>query len=137
MDKKDEKDICESPPEIVVPQHPDCNPEIAECAHDNKISIDLVPGKCATRGADPHFKKGYELYHEGNMDDALVELDASLSVDPEKAETHLLIGDIYERRRMFDEAIHEYEEAVRLSPGDRMMQFKLQNVISQRTLLKT
>lgn len=116
---------------IVVPQHPDCNPEIAECAHDNKISISLVPGECATRGEDSHFKKGYDLYHEGRMDDALVELDASLGVNPANAETHLIIGDIYERRRMFDEAIKAYKEALKISPNDKMMKFKLQTALDQ------
>jgi tetratricopeptide (TPR) repeat protein len=134
MDKKGEKDICKNPPGNDIPQHPDCNPEFPECAHDNRISVDLVPGECATRGADSHFKKGYELYHEGNLDDALVELDASLGVDPDKAETHLLIGDIYERRRMFDEAIKEYEEALKLSPDDQMTKFKLQTALAQRAI---
>lgn len=133
MDLRDEKDICDNPPVIIVPQHPDCNPEIAECAHDNKISISLVPGECATRGEDTHFKKGYELYHEGRMDDALVELDASLGVNPDNAETHLIIGDIYERRRMFDEAIKEYMEALKISPDDKMMNFKLQTALGQRS----
>jgi tetratricopeptide (TPR) repeat protein len=128
------KDICENPPRDEIPQHPDCNPEFAECAHDNRISIDLVPGECATREADPHFKKGYELYHEGKLDDAMVELDESLSINPGNAEAHLLIGDIYERRRMFDEAIKEYEEALRLSPDDRMMKFKLETARAQRTV---
>jgi tetratricopeptide (TPR) repeat protein len=133
MADKDEKDVCESPPEIVIPQHPDCNPEFGECAHDNRISIDLVPGKCMTQGSDPHFKKGYELYHQGRLDDALVELDESARVDPEKAETHLLMGDIYEQRRMFDEAVDEYEVALKLSPKDGMIQFKLQNALAQRS----
>ncbi len=132
MDKKSDEDICENPPRNVIPQHPDCNPEFSECAHDNRISIDLVPGECATRDADSHFKEGYKLYNEGNLDDALVELDASLGVNPDKAETHLLLGDIYERRRMFDEAIKEYEEALRLSPDDRMIKFKLHTALSQR-----
>ena len=136
MDRKDKKDICETPPEIVIPQHPDCDPSVSECAHDNRISIDLVPGECATRGTDTHFKKGYELYHDGMLDDALVELDASLGVDP-KAETHLLIGDIYERRRMFDEAISEYKAALKLSPDDKMIDFKLQNVLAQSAHRKT
>ncbi len=134
MDKKGGKDICKNPPENNIPWHPDCDPAALECEHDNRISIDLVPGECASRGADPHFKKGYELYHEGDLDDALVELDASLGVDPDKAETHLLLGDIYERRRMFDEAIKEYEEALRLSPGDKTMEFKLQTALAQRRL---
>jgi tetratricopeptide (TPR) repeat protein len=136
MDKKDKKDICDIPPEVVIPQHPDCNPDFQECAHDNRISLDYVPGECTTRGADPHFKKGYELYHEGMLDDALVEFDESASVDPGNAETHLLIGDIYERRRMFDEAISEYKAALKLSPGDKMIDFKLQNAIAQNTLRK-
>ncbi len=134
MDKKAEKDICERPPGNVIPQHPDCNPEFPECAHDNRIIIDLVPGECATRDTDPYFKKGYELYHEGKMDDALAELDASLRIEPGRAETYLLIGDIYERRRMFDEAIKAYEEALRLSPDDKMTGFKLQNALAQNTL---
>lgn len=132
MDKKDDKDICENPPEIVIPQHPDCNPEFAECSHDNRITLDLVPGKCATRGYDAHFKKGYELYHEGRLDEALVELDESASVEPKIAETHLIIGDIYEQRRMFSEAIKEYKEALMLSPDDGMIKFKLQNAQDQR-----
>jgi tetratricopeptide (TPR) repeat protein len=132
MDKKDEKDICEKPPEIIVPQHPDCNPEFEECAHDNRITIDFVPGECLTRGVDPHFRKGYELYHMGMLDDALVEFDESALVEPNRAETHLLIGDIYERRRMFDEAIKEYEEALRLSPGDEMIRYKLKTALGQR-----
>jgi tetratricopeptide (TPR) repeat protein len=134
MDKKVEKDFCENPPGDDIPQHPDCNPEFPECAHDNKIHINLVLGECATLGADPYFKKGYELYHEGKMDDAIVELDASLRVEGERAETHLLIGDIYERRRMFDEAIKEYEDALRLSPGDPMMRLKLDTALAQRNL---
>ncbi len=137
MEKKDKKDICDNPPEIIIPQHPDCDPKFGECAHDNRIAIDLVPGKCATRGTDTHFKKGYELYHEGKMDDALVELDASLGVNPGSSETHLLIGDIYERRRMFDEAVSEYTEALKLSPEDKMIAFKLKNVLAQRTLKKS
>ena len=136
MERRDEKDICENPPKIVIPQHPDCNPEIGECAHDNKISIDLVPGECATRGSDSHFKKGYELYHDDKLDDALVELDESARVEPDKAETHLLIGDIYERRRMFDEAIQAYELALKLAPDDKMMKFKVQNALAQRTARK-
>ena len=131
MALKDEKGICDNPPEIVIPQHPDCNPEIQECAHDNKISISLVPGECATRGEDSHFKKGYELYHDDRMDDALVELDASLGVNPGNAETYLIIGDIYERRRMFDEAIKAYKEALKISPDDKMMKFKLQTALDQ------
>ncbi len=133
MDKKDEKDICDNPPDIVVPWHPDCNPEFGECAHDNRISIDLVEGKCATRGADPHFKKGYELYHENRLDDALVELGESLRLDPINAEAHLLIGDIHEQRRMFDEAIKEYEKALKLSPDEGSIKFKLQNALAQRS----
>jgi tetratricopeptide (TPR) repeat protein len=134
MDKKDGKDICENPPEIIIRQHPDCDPECPECAHDVRIPIDLVPGACTTRGTDTHFKKGFELYNEGKMDDALVELDASLGVDPGRSETYLLIGDIYERRRMFDEAIKEYERALKHSPDDKMLKFKLQNVLGQRAL---
>lgn len=129
---KDEKDICKDPPEIVVRQHPDCNPAFSECEHDNRISINLVPGECTTRGEDHHFKKGYKLYHEGKLDDALVEMDASLGVNPDNAEAHLIIGDIYERRRMFDEAINEYKEAVKLSPEDKMIQYKLQTALGQR-----
>ncbi|HTY90974.1 MAG TPA: tetratricopeptide repeat protein [Methanocella sp.] len=132
MDKKDDKDICDNPPEIIIPQHPDCNPEFGECAHDNRITLDLVPGKCATRGADEHFKKGYELYHENRMDDALAELGRSLSIDPINAEAHLLIGDIHERRQQYSEAIREYDEALKLSPGDKMIKFKLQNAVAQR-----
>jgi len=93
-----------------------------------------VPGKCATRGADSHYKKGYELYHQGSFDDALVELDQSAKIDPERAETHLLMGDIYERRRMFDEAIREYQESLRLSPNDGSVKFKLHNAITQRSI---
>ncbi|WP_237705898.1 tetratricopeptide repeat protein [Methanocella conradii] len=126
------KDICEEPPEIIVPQHPDCNPEFEECAHDNRILIDLVSGEFIKRDADPHFTKGYELYHMGMIDDALVELDASLNVNPNRAEAHLLIGDIYERRRMFDEAISEYNEALRLSPEDGTIKLKLEIALSQR-----
>ena len=52
---------------------------------------------------------------------------------PDNAETHLIIGDIYERRRMFDEAIKEYKEALKISPNDKMMNFKLQTALGQRT----
>ncbi len=137
MAKKDQKDICDNPPEIIVPQHPDCNPEFSECAHDNRISIDLVPGKCATRGADAHFKKGYELYHEGKADEALAELAESLKTDPINAEAHLLIGDIHERRQQYAEAVKQYEAAVKLSPDDKMIRFKLQNALAQRVQKKS
>lgn len=134
MALKDEKGICESPPENVIPQHPDCDPEFAECEHDNKISIDLVPGECATRGTDAHFKKGYELYHLGRLDEAIDELKASLAARP-TAEARLILGDIYERRLMYDKAIDEYTEALRLDPGDKQTRFKLETALGQKKRL--
>ncbi len=132
MAEKDQKDICENPPQNVIPWHPDCDPSAEECKHDNRISVDFVPGQCATRGTDSHFKKGYELYHEGRMDEAIDELKESLKMDPINAEAHLLIGDIHERRRQFDTAIKEYDAALKLSPDDQMIKFKLQNAMAQR-----
>jgi hypothetical protein len=50
---------------------------------------------------------------------------ALIEADPRNAAAHSLLGDIYRRRGQMEEAVEQYEEAVRLMPDSQQERWKL------------
>jgi tetratricopeptide (TPR) repeat protein/TolB-like protein len=77
-------------------------------------------------------------YIQARMDsqsfgEAVRELKMAMSVYPNSADTHILLGDIYQRQRNYDQAVLEYEASIRLHPSAEsyMRIAKLQRTLNQ------
>jgi tetratricopeptide (TPR) repeat protein len=57
---------------------------------------------------------GRVLYGAGQYDRAIEQLKKTLDLDPNFAEAHFQLGMVYEQKRMFDEAIGEFQKAADL-----------------------
>ncbi|MCD1295287.1 cytochrome C biosynthesis protein [Methanocella sp. CWC-04] len=104
------------------------------CSHENRISINMDISELTIDDID--LKNGIHLYHNGLIDEAMAALKKYLSKFPDNTEAHLILGDIYERKMMYDEAVIEYSEVLRLNEKDDMTRFKLENALKQRSMRK-
>lgn len=68
--------------------------------------------------AEENARKAFELYEDGKMAQALVELERALEVNPTNSAWHFNKGLTLDAINQFDEAIAEYEAALELSPDD-------------------
>ena len=132
MTGKDEKrESGQGPQEYTIKPCPGC----PGCDHNNKVSIKIDASEFMPE-MEEHFKKGMSLYSAGEWDLATVELKKSLEKDPENAETHLILGDIAERKLDYDDAIEEYEQVLKLNPSDKFTAFKLETAKRQKTFIR-
>ncbi|TAK01004.1 MAG: tetratricopeptide repeat protein [Candidatus Manganitrophaceae bacterium] len=99
--------------------------------------------------AGPHFKAAIErfdgeaafyfgealAFHRQDKDaDALQSLKTGLTLDPEQAIAHKLLGEIYERRNDFEKAIGAWEKASRLDPQDASLAMRLDKMKREHQL---
>jgi tetratricopeptide (TPR) repeat protein len=68
--------------------------------------------------AEGNARRAYELYEDGKMAQALIELERALEVNPTNSAWHFNKGLTLDAINQFDEAITEYETALQLSPDD-------------------
>jgi tetratricopeptide (TPR) repeat protein len=63
-----------------------------------------------------HIERADDLLAEGRADDALIELQGALKIDPNDAQVNQRIGDLLSARRAYEPAAFHYAEAYRLDP---------------------
>src|SRR4030066_2127005 len=68
--------------------------------------------------AENKANRAFELYEDGNITQALTELDAALRINPANSAWHFDKGLTLDTKGEFDEAISEYEIALQLNPDD-------------------
>jgi tetratricopeptide (TPR) repeat protein len=61
---------------------------------------------------------GAELMKQGRLDEAIVELEKAVQVDPDYAAAYFNLAYAYERRERVDDAIAQYKKALQLEPGN-------------------
>lgn len=116
----------------ILPLCPEGNVKKCACGHLNNFSLELNTEELRYGDSDSEdFRQGNELYCKGMIDEAEEHLKRSIEASPDHAESHLILGDIYERKSMYDDAIREYAEAIRIRPEDEHTKFKL-DVISRK-----
>jgi Tfp pilus assembly protein PilF len=64
-----------------------------------------------------HSNVGCALYYARRYDDAVQHLTETLEMDANYLPARVFLGWVYEQKRMFDEAISEFEKAITLSSG--------------------
>ncbi|MCD1294659.1 cytochrome C biosynthesis protein [Methanocella sp. CWC-04] len=137
-DKKKEKEVnVNSPnvsPVIVIPSHAECRlPDVGECSLDHKVALGLQMDEHNEKEIDdPEYIKAIDLYNKGRLDDAKKHFETVLANNPNIIEAHLLLGDIYERKMKFTDAIREYDHVLKLKPDDELTRFKRDTAVKQR-----
>ena len=59
---------------------------------------------------------GAELVKQGKLDEAIVEFQRAVELDPDYTAAHLNLGYVYERSGRFEESITEYRKTIALEP---------------------
>jgi adenylate cyclase len=80
-------------------------------AAERALALDINLG-------DAHAAKGRVLTSEGRYDEALVEIDAALRLDPESFEVNSAAARLYFTQRRLPEAVQYYEKAAALMESD-------------------
>ena len=62
--------------------------------------------------------KGLTLTYLGKLDEAQTVLENALNLQPRNALLHRYLADVYEKKGMLTEAMHEYEQVIGLVPRD-------------------
>jgi len=73
-----------------------------------------LSGSLETRRPD-HLVQGRELLNSGNLNEAITELSAAASINPNSAEAYNLLGLAYEQKGLRDRALRSFEIAVRMN----------------------
>ena len=76
----------------------------------------LVVG-CAGQSAERHRESGKAALAKGDIKAAHVEFAAAVKADPASAVHHYNLANVLARRGLYDQAIIETKEALRLDPG--------------------
>lgn len=81
--------------------------------------------------------KGDKYSEEDELDKAMMEYEKAVRIDPELAEAHFALAEIYIRKDRIDEAIEELLKAAELQPGDRVVLARLRQVYEESHLRST
>ena len=96
--------------------------EIAQEAGNYVLAVDYYT-RCIDAGgltredlANTHSNRGVAHYHNGMYDQAILDFDAALALDPGDAEVYYNRGLAYRNKGDYDQAVRDYGEAIRLDP---------------------
>ena len=73
-----------------------------------------------------HYELGMQYYESGKLDDAIEELQSSISINPSDAIVHKALGDVFADKGLLLEAIAEWEVALKLRPAYDELRGKLE-----------
>ena len=64
---------------------------------------------------------GTVLYYSGELDQSITQYRKALELEPTFPRTHIYLGLAYVRKRMYDQALVQYQEALRVSDGGSVL----------------
>ncbi|XVN42239.1 MAG: tetratricopeptide repeat protein [Candidatus Rickettsia vulgarisii] len=70
------------------------------------------------KSASEYCDNGYELYLLGKYEEAIVELNKVIALDPKNIEVYILKGITLTNLGKYEEAIVEYNKAIKLDPDN-------------------
>jgi len=71
----------------------------------------------APKKARPYYSLGYYLGQQGNLDQAILQYERALKLEPDRATTHLNYGAMLQKYGRLRAAAAQYMEALRINPG--------------------
>ncbi|MDP8243382.1 MAG: tetratricopeptide repeat protein [Candidatus Hinthialibacter antarcticus] len=95
-----------------------------ECGASNPIeahvceecNADLSAVKSVIDTANSHYNEALALAHNGKLDEALGQIEASLALSSENPQFHNLMGTIYAQKGLYTEAMRAWERCMALDP---------------------
>ncbi|MFB3786552.1 MAG: tetratricopeptide repeat protein [bacterium] len=99
---------------IVCPECGAQNP--VEAAVCEACNADLSPVRTIIDTANQHYNKALSLSHEGNLDEAVGQLEAAISLFSQNPLFFNLLGTLNARKGLYSEAIRAWENALALNP---------------------
>jgi len=82
------------------------------------VLLGAVPAHARSEEAIKRNNFGAELLKQGRLDEAIVELEQAVQLDPGYAAACFNLAYAYERRDRIDDAIAQYKKALELEPGN-------------------
>jgi tetratricopeptide (TPR) repeat protein len=59
--------------------------------------------------AEEQFRKGFEFAKAGDLDEAILNVEAALAVSPEESRYHDLLGTLYAKKGLYEMAVAEWK----------------------------
>ena len=75
----------------------------------------LLTSGCSNE-AERHYNTGVELQEQGRLEEAIVEYNEAISLDPELAEAYSNRGIVYVNKGEYDKATAAFDRAIELDP---------------------
>ncbi len=75
-----------------------------------------APAATPTLSAGDHVARGMEYYAQGELAQAIAELEKAIELDPNNAEAHRNLGTAYGEQGKWEQAAAAYEKAIELAP---------------------
>lgn len=83
------------------------------------LTIVLCLAMCGQEESDPeHLKRGNELSRAGKFEEAVVEYEQALEIEPENVDLLSNLGVAYYNLGQLDKAIDHYSRAIEIAPND-------------------
>jgi tetratricopeptide (TPR) repeat protein len=73
--------------------------------------------------AEEQFRKGFEFAKGGDLDEAILNVEAALAVAPEESRYHDLLGTLYAKKGLYEMAVGEWKRSIECDP-DRAEVFR-------------
>jgi Tfp pilus assembly protein PilF len=72
---------------------------------------------CTVDNVNAHLNLGNALLQKGRVNDAIVQYQQALQIEPDYAQVHYNLGNAFLQKGSMDDAITQYQEALRFDPG--------------------
>lgn len=66
--------------------------------------------------AEDQFRKGFELAKSGNLDEAILAVEAAIAVSPDESRYHDLMGTLYAKKGLYEMAVSEWKRSIECDP---------------------
>jgi tetratricopeptide (TPR) repeat protein len=67
--------------------------------------------------AEEQFRKGFEFAKAGDLDEAILNVEAALAVSPEESRYHDLLGTLYAKKGLYEMAVAEWKRSIECDPA--------------------
>ncbi len=109
----------EKKPELALEKAEEEKPPVITAPSKEAPAKKAEPPKKAVAGPDEAYKKAYDLYSKGNIDEAQKEFKRFLEAYPKSKyaeNAHFWLGECYFSQKKYEDAILEYDEVIKKYP---------------------
>ncbi|MBN2328762.1 MAG: tetratricopeptide repeat protein [Candidatus Omnitrophica bacterium] len=82
-----------------------------------------------------HYNKGLDLFGEGKNQEAIVEYEKALEIDPDDGEIHMAISMSHQQMGDLDKALESAKKAVELDPREPLMYTNLSRIFVKKGMI--